>query len=333
MTSTKIAIQEISMTTINATCGDDLQHILDTVPTPATIYLAAGVYDQKIKISRSDITIIGAGAQSTVITHGDYARKIHSDGMQYTTFRTYTVCVTGENVRLENFAIVNSNTDPVKAGQCVALSVNAKAFSAEGMRLVSTQDTLFLAPFPDDLVVRYAGITDEGYYDGFMPRDELFMEGGALHCFKNCEICGTVDFIFGCAEAYFEKCRIVSLHDGRSTAYIAAPAHSLKQERGFCFYDCDLVSDGAEEGSVYLARPWRDFGMSVFTGCRAGKHIAPELFDRWNDTYRYKTARFYYGGMDFACAPSPVDWCHELDEGGQERYKALCRQAMAKFGL
>ena len=37
-------------------------------------------------------------------------------------------------------------------GQCVALSVNAKRFYAENVELKSTQDTLFMAPFPDDLV-------------------------------------------------------------------------------------------------------------------------------------------------------------------------------------
>ena len=320
------------MTVINATPNDALQHILDNLTPPATIYLTEGVYRQKIKISRSDVKIIGADREKTVITFDDYARKKHADGMEYTTFRTYTVCVTGENVRLENFTIENSNADPVKVGQCVALSVNARAFSAVNMKLVSTQDTLFMAPFPDDLVVRYAGITDEGYYDGFMPRDELYMEGGALHYFKDCEICGTVDFIFGCAEAYFDRCRIVSLNDGRSAAYIAAPAHSLKQERGFCFYDCDLKGGGAAEGSVYLARPWRDFGKSVFVNCRASGHIAPALFDRWNDTYRYKTARFGYFNLSGAQI-SPVDWCRQLTEAEAAEYAALCRRAAEKFGL
>lgn len=321
------------MTAINVTPSDDLQQILDNVTTPVVIYLAEGVYKQKIKISKPDIKIIGKNRETTIITWDDYARKVHSDGMEYTTFRTYTVCVTGENVRLENFTIANSNTDPQSVGQCVALSVNAKTFSAVNMKLISTQDTLFMAPFPDDLVVRYAGITDEGYYDGFMPRDELFMEGGALHYFKNCEICGTVDFIFGCAEAYFDGCRIVSHDDGRAATYIAAPAHSLKQERGFCFFDCELVSEGAADGSVYLARPWRDFGMSVFINCRAGSHIAPALFDRWNDTYRYKTARFAYGKMEFASSPAPVSWCRELGDDEIELYINLCARTRARFGL
>ena len=315
------------MTEIRVTPSDNLQQILDNLASPATIYLGEGVYRQKIKISRPDVKIVGEKCETTIVTWDDYARKTHADGMQYTTFRTYTVCVTGENVRLENFTIVNSNKDPKQAGQCVALSVNAKTFSATGMKLVSMQDTLFLAPFPDDLVVRYAGITDEGYYDGFVPRDELFMEGSALHYFKNCEICGTVDFIFGCSEAYFEKCRLVSLYDGRDAAYIAAPAHSLKQERGFCFYDCDLISRGAAENSVCLARPWRDFGKCAFINCRADSHISPALFDKWNDTYRDKTARFEYRNLQCSGAIAPVVWCNELTKAQAEGYIAAISAA------
>lgn len=325
--------KEVFMHTITVTPDDNIQQILDGLSSPATIYLKAGVYEQKIKISRPGVKLVGENRDSTIVRWGDYARKTHADGLQYTTFRTYTVCVTGDGVRLENFTIENTNTDPVKVGQCVALSVNAKSFSAANMRLLSTQDTLFMAPFPDDLVVRYAGITDEGYYDGFMPRDELFMEGSSLCYFNNCEICGTVDFIFGCAEAYFEKCRLVSLGDERKACYIAAPAHSLKQQRGFCFYDCDLVCGGAAEKSVYLARPWRDFGKSVFINCRADGHIAPALFDRWNDTYRYKTARFGYYGLECAEEPAPVDWCKKLDRDEAEDYINMCARTRGKFGF
>ena len=111
-----------------------------------------------------------------MITYDDYAKKIHADGKEYVTFRTYTMCVTGERVRLENLTIENSNTDPATKGQCVALSVNASNFYAKNINLKSTQDTLFLYPFPDDLVVRYRD---------FIPQNQLYTEGHALHIFED----------------------------------------------------------------------------------------------------------------------------------------------------
>lgn len=285
------------------TPDDDLEQAIRRARQPVTVHLKSGIYRQKILIDADDVTVIGEDPQTTVITYDDYARKIHADGREFNTFRTYTLCVTGERVKLCNLTVENSNTDPRAAGQCVALSVNCKHFLAENVNLSSTQDTLFLYPFPDDLVIRYRD---------FLPRDQLYSEGASVHLFENCRIAGTVDFIFGCAEAYFRRCQIVSVHDGRDIGFVAAPAHSLKQEHGFCFTDCDFLSQGAKPATVYLARPWRDFGKSVFINCRAADHIAPALFDKWNDTERDKTARFAYCGLACDFAPAPVPWATPL---------------------
>lgn len=285
------------------TPADNLADILNNLSQPATIYLKNGTYRLKAEITADDVKIVGENRETTVITYDDYARKIHADGREYNTFRTYTLCITGERVMLENLTVENSNTDPREVGQCVALSVNAKSFYAKSVLLKSTQDTLFLSPFPDDLIVRYRG---------FIHERQLYLEGGSVHLFENCKICGTVDFIFGCAEAYFKNCEIVSLNDGRDFGFVAAPAHSLKQERGFVFYDCDFISEGAEVGSVYLARPWRDFGKCEFINCRLDKHITPLLYDKWNDTHRDTTARFAHYNLKCDFPLSPVSWSKEL---------------------
>lgn len=287
------------------TPDDNIQNILNCCDKPTTIYLSAGVYKQKIEIKRDDVTLIGENRETTIITYDDYAKKLHDDGKEYNTFRTYTLCVSGENAVLKNLTVENGNTDPKTVGQCVALSVNAKRFYAENVNLKSTQDTLFLAPFPDDLVVRYRG---------FIPENQLYMEGTSLHLFKSCKISGTVDFIFGGAEAYFKDCEIISLNEKRGTGFIAAPCHHLVQQRGFCFIDCDIKSAGAEENTVYLARPWRDFGKCAFINCRLDKHIRREFFDKWNDTERDKTARFLYYNLNCGFAPEPVGWCRALNE-------------------
>lgn len=309
------------MKKIFVTPADDLQAILDNLGGPATIYLKAGVYNCKTEIKTDGVTLVGEGCETTTLEYGDYARKIHADGKEYNTFRTYTLCVSGEGARLENLCVSNSNTDPKTVGQCVALSVNAKSFYAEGCKFRSTQDTIFLAPFPDDLVIRYRD---------FLPPRQLYMEGKAVHLFKNCEISGTVDFIFGGSEAYFNGCRIISLDDGRERGYIAAPSHSLAEDRGFVFAGCSLESGGAAQGSVFLARPWRDFGKCVYINCSLSRHIAPEFFDKWNDTARDKSARFRHYGLTGLENPAPVPWCRQLTEKEAEDYLARMKTLFEK---
>ena len=290
------------MKTLHLSPKNDLQTEINNSDADV-IYLEKGVYNQKVEVLRDNLIIIGQGPQ-TKITYCDYARKIHADGQEYNTFRTYTLCITGSNVRLENFAVENSNTDPATVGQCVALSVHGNNFSAVNMDMISTQDTLFLSPFPDDLVVRYRG---------FIPRRQLYREGANLHIFKSCRISGTVDFIFGCSEAYFKDCDVISLKDTRNCGFVAAPAHHLAEKTGFTFIDCNFIDGGAEEGTIYLARPWRDFGKCNFINCRLGKHINGELFDKWNDTERDKSARFNDFGLSGKNI-NPVPWSHKLEK-------------------
>lgn len=302
------------MDILKLTPADDIQKILDDLTAPTTIYLAEGTYRCKLWIKNDNIKLVGANRETTVIAWDDYARKTHSDGGEYNTFRTYTLCVTGNGCSLENLTVSNTNTDAKKVGQCVALSVNAPLFFAKDVDLVSEQDTLFTAPFPDDLVVRYSGLTDDpAYYDGFIPKEQLYMQGGSVQIYDNCRIYGNVDFIFGCAEAYFLNCRLISLADSRHYGFVAAPAHSLKQKRGYVFAGCAFECGGAADKSVYLARPWRDFGKCDFIDCTLGSHISPLLYDKWNDTYRDHTARFADGGLKSDSPLAPAAWSRRLD--------------------
>ena len=196
---------------------------------------------------------------------------------------------------MEHLSIVNDARSPEKKRQEVALTVYGDDFQMENCRLTSTQDTLFLGPLPPDLIDRY---------DGFL-MDELRQDRPLRQTFRNCLIEGTVDFIFGCGNALFENCEIRSLADARDIGYIAAPAHSLSQTEGFLFQNCRLTcEEGVTPGSIYLARPWRDYGLTTFRNCTMDRHIAPAGFDKWNDTHRDQTARFY----ESPAIPGRVPW-------------------------
>ncbi len=273
-----------------------LQARLDAARPGDVIDLPPGELRCKVMITVPGVTLRGAGADKSVIRWDDYARKEVEPGMGYNTFRTWTVAVCAEGVRVEDLSIVNDALRPEEKGQEVALSVYGDDFHMARCRLSSTQDTLFVGPLPRDLLERY---------DGFLP-DMLRRDILCRQTFEDCLIEGTVDFIFGCGQALFERCELRSLADARGHGYIAAPAHALEQTEGFRFHACRLTAaPGVAPGSVYLARPWRDYGMCEFDGCVIeGGHIAAEGFNKWNDTQRDKTARFY----ETPLPPGRVSW-------------------------
>lgn len=270
--------------TIYVTPDDKLQRIFDSAPEGATICLSPGIYRQKAVIRRDHLTVVGQGAEKTILVFDDYARKRGEDGFEYLTFRSYCLAVCADHVTVKSLAVVNDALYPERKGQEIALSVVGTGFTMEDCRLSSTQDTLFTGPLPPDLIERYTGLFPE----------ELRRGGEMEQVFRNCLIEGTVDFIFGCGKTLFENCELRSLKDAREMGFVAAPAHSREQTEGYRFRDCRFTcAPGVGPGSVYLARPWRDFGLSVFESCRYDSHIHPLGFDHWQGTCREKTARFF----------------------------------------
>lgn len=282
---------------ISVSPEDDLQAVFDGAQENTVIRFSPGVYRQKAVIRVPGLTLVGAGAGETKLIYDDYARKRDALGAQYNTFRTYTLAVCADRVTIRNLAVINDALHPELKGQEVALSVCGTDFHMAGCILSSTQDTLFAGPLPSDLI---------GRYEGFLT-DELRRSGRMIQHFTDCQIEGTIDFIFGCGNAVFERCELRSLRDARNTGYVAAPAHSDGQAEGFVFRDCRFTCEtGVAPGSVYLARPWRDYGLARFENCSYGPHIAPAGFDKWNDTHRDLTARFY----EVPAIPGRVTWAN-----------------------
>ena len=275
------------MTTYFATTNDDLQQILNNAEPFSTIRLAKGVYRQKLEIDVDGLSIVGESAENTVISYGDYAKKTDEKGVEYNTFRTYTVAVCANNISLHNITVQNDSGNSPQNGQEVALSVYGDNFTADSCRFLSEQDTLFCGPLPKDLIARY---------DGFL-KNKLRRDITSKQRYINCVIAGTVDFIFGCGDCLFENCTIVSLSDGRH-GFVAAPAHALEQKIGFVFNACVFEGSDKLDSKIFLARPWRDYGKASFINCQYGDHIIKDGFDKWNDTERDKTARFAEYGVD-----------------------------------
>ena len=264
--------------------AEDLSLALKNARPGEVLELGPGIFRGKWVIRTPDLTLRGAGRDQTVLIWDDYALKKDELGRDYVTFRTWTLAVCADGVTMEDLTVANDAGAPEQKGQEVALTVYADRFTMRRCGLRSTQDTLFLGPLPADLIARY---------EGFLP-EELRLAKVCRQRFERCVIAGSVDFIFGCGEAVFEDCQLVSVRDVRQVGYVAAPSHAPEQKKGFLFRRCRFTAeDGVNPATIWLARPWRDYGLSVFEDCQYGPHIHPLGFDKWNDTHRDQTARFF----------------------------------------
>ena len=118
-------------------------------------------------------------------------------------------------------------------------------------------------------------------------QDTLYAKNGRQY-FENCYIEGSVDFIFGQAAAVFENCTIHSKSDG----YIAAPMRfSAAESSGYVFIKSKLTGANTDKG-VFLGRPWRAYGRTVFLDTEMGAHIRGEGWNNWGKAGKRKNRVF-----------------------------------------
>lgn len=257
-----------------------LNLILDETKEAVTIYIKKGIYKEKLKLIHPNLTLVGEDKDETIITFDDYSLKKHKDGRNYDGFRSYTVMVLAPNITFHNLTIINSSGYGDDIGQAIALHINADMFSAFNCNFYSREGTVFNGPLPDDLVQKY---------DGFL-LDEERTSGVYRQYFEHCHIKGDINYIFGCGTVIFDNCLITSLHrDNNNIGSICAPAQNINVKYGHIFISCEFNHESCSSNSVYLARPWKDYGMAAFINCLYNSHIKKDGFDTGNN----KKARFF----------------------------------------
>ncbi|KAG9459764.1 hypothetical protein H6P81_004272 [Aristolochia fimbriata] len=219
------------------------------------IYVKSGVYKEKLHIKKDGITLIGDGKYSTVVTGDDNA----SEGTSMPG--TATVAVTGDAFIARDIGF--QNTAGPGAGQALALMISSDRSVLYRCSIAGYQDTLYAV---------------------------------ALRQFyRECDIHGTVDFIFGNAAAVFQGCNLL-LRKPRSGGYNVILANGRSdpgQSTGFSVHKSMIVS-GAGSGSVesYLGRPWKEYSRSVVMQSKIDGAIRSRGWIEWDDNFALKTLYF-----------------------------------------
>ena len=257
------------------------------------IYIKKGTYKEKLIIPQwlQNIELCGEDRDQTVITYDDHANIelgvgnwVMGDGQHPTpntqhpklgTFRTFTVRVDANDITFKNLTIENN---AARLGQAVALHTQGDRLKFLNCRFLGNQDTV------------YTG----------MPHTRLW--------FSDCYIEGTTDFIFGPSTAWFEHCTIYC----KINSYITAASTPQDAEFGYVFNNC-TVTMAPEAEKVYLGRPWRDYGYTLFMNCELPAQIRPEGWHHW-EKHREQTARYmeYNNRGPGAATNQRVAWSRQL---------------------
>uniref|UniRef100_A0A7N2R5Z5 Pectinesterase n=2 Tax=Quercus lobata TaxID=97700 RepID=A0A7N2R5Z5_QUELO len=226
------------------------------------IYIAAGVYNEYVSIDNNKryLMMIGEGIGRTVISGN------HNNADNWTTFNSATFAVGGQGFVAKEISFRNT-AGPRKA-QAVAVRNGADL------------STFYRCSF-------------EGY------QDTLYTHS-LRQFYKECDIYGTIDFIFGNAAVVFQDCNIylrLPLH-GQCNVITAQGKTDPNQNTGTSMHLCSIrAAENLDGTKTYLGRPWKEYSTTVYTQSFMDSLINSKGWLTWNDS-GFALNTLYYGEYD-----------------------------------
>ncbi|KAK9076431.1 hypothetical protein SSX86_004765 [Deinandra increscens subsp. villosa] len=224
------------------------------------IRVKAGVYNENIEIGKKvkNIMLLGDGIGKTIITGSK------SVGGGTTTFKSATLAVVGDGF--------------IGRGITVRNTAGPQNHQAVAVRSGSDLSVFYQCSF-------------EGY------QDTLYVHSNRQF-YRECDIYGTVDFIFGNAAVVLQNCSIYARKPPNKTNTITAQGRTdQNQNTGISIHNCRVTAASDLKGvsgvKTYLGRPWKQYSRTVFLKSNLDSLIDPAGWMPWSGSFALNT--LYYG--------------------------------------
>ncbi|OVA13430.1 Pectinesterase [Macleaya cordata] len=225
------------------------------------IYVVSGVYEEYVTIDKKkkNILMMGDGINQTVIT----GNRSVVDG--WTTFNSATFVVVGQGFVGVNITFCNT-AGPSKH-QAVAVRNGADLSTFYSCSFEAYQDTLYTHSL--------------------------------RQFYRECDVYGTVDFIFGNAAVVLQNCNLYARLPmaGQFNALTAQGRTDPNQNTGTSIQNCNILaapelarSNGTTK--TYLGRPWKEYSRTVYMKSYIDSLIQPEGWIAWSGDFALNTS--YY---------------------------------------
>ncbi|MCJ1309857.1 hypothetical protein MMC25_003518 [Agyrium rufum] len=162
--------------------------------------------------------------------------------------------------------------------------VHAKKSDTNGVAMYNIN---FINTFPQTknyaaLAADYYGASIAAYGCSFIGFQDTLLLNKGVQVISNSYIEGSIDFVWGFSTAFINQCKIATNTPGAS---ISAQSRSTATTvGGYVFNDCYITytsTYGSTLGLSYLARPYSNFSIAVYTNSYLDANINPAGWSVW----------------------------------------------------
>lgn len=250
------------------------------------VFIKNGVYNERISVgsAKNNLCLVGQSRDGVIVNGAAYS----GDANGSTTSNCQTVEILANNFYAENITIRNSAG--MNAGQAVALKDYGDRNVYFNVKLLGYQDT--------------------------------HLTGNGRQYYQQCQINGTVDFIFGGGDVFFDRC-LLYLED-RANNVVVAPSSKADTQWGYVFSHCTIDGAAINNNGFSLGRPWQNAPRAVYLNTQmnvlpnaagwASMGVVPAIFAEYNSVNKSgslidlsnRTNRFTVNGSSVEGAYNPV---------------------------
>ncbi|KAJ0249306.1 putative pectinesterase/pectinesterase inhibitor 26 [Hirschfeldia incana] len=226
--------------------------------TTFVIYVKAGTYVENVFLDKSvwNVMMYGDGKSKSIISG---SKNFGGDGIK--TLLTATLDVIGKGFIMKDMGIINT-AGPEKE--------QAVAFHSQSDHSV------------------YYQCSFDGYQDTLYPHSNR-------QFYRDCDVTGTVDFIFGHAAVVFQGCTIRPRQPlPKQYNTITAQGNTEETHNGATVIQgCTITANGNVTAATYLGRPWKNYSVTVFMQSDIGPLVEAAGWMRWDATVDPPSTIFY----------------------------------------
>ncbi|KAI7737966.1 hypothetical protein M8C21_004928 [Ambrosia artemisiifolia] len=209
------------------------------------IYIKEGVYKENVVLDKSfwNVMIYGDGKTKSIVS----GSLNFIDGTP--TFSTATFAVAGRGFVAMDMGFINT--------------AGPQKHQAVAFRSGSDFSVFYRCSF-------------DAYQDTLYPHSNR-------QFYRDCDVTGTIDFIFGNAAVVFQNCKIMP-RQPMANQFVTITAQGKKdpnQNTGISIQKCDISAFDKLTAPTYLGRPWKEFSTTVIMQSNIGEFLKPQGWISW----------------------------------------------------